>query len=559
VDASATGSPGATPAAATVRRGGPGSRLIRWGRALRGRGGLRILAALAGGLTLYGSFAPSTQWWAAIAGTALLGLAVAGTSWRSGYGLGFLFGLAFYLPLLTWSNIYVGDLPWIALSTAEALLLGIAGALIAVVSRRLPLWPVFAAAAWVAGEALRARFPFGGFPWGTVAFSQPDGPLLPTAALLGSAGLTFLTVLAGFAVAALLRLGWDRRRGRAVRRAPLLVAVGLVLAPFLLGVVGRAAEVDPTAYPSTTIAVIQGNVPEPGLEFNARRRAVTDMHVAETQKLAAAVRAGTAPKPQLVIWPENASDIDPYRNADAAAEISAAARDIGVPILVGAVVDSGQPGQSYNRGIVWDPATGPGEYYDKRHPVPFGEYMPYRSFFRIFSDQVDLLRGGFLPGDRPGNLDVGGVAVGDVICFEVAYDELVTDVVTGGAQVLVVQTNNATFGWTDETYQQQAMSRVRAAEHGREVLIAATSGVSAAIRTDGSVESSIPLFTPGYLTPQVPLITAKTFGTVLGTPVEWTLTALAPVALLIAWVVVRRRRPSATAPAGSPAEESTEK
>src|SRR6185312_12345205 len=290
VDASATGSPGATPAAATVRRGGPGSRLIRWGRALRGRGGLRILAALAGGITLYGSFAPSTQWWAAIAGTALLGLAVAGTSWRSGYGLGFLFGLAFYLPLLTWSNIYVGDLPWIALSTAEALLLGIAGALIAVVSRRLPLWPVFAAAAWVAGEALRARFPFGGFPWGTVAFSQPDGPLLPAAALLGSAGLTFLTVLAGFAVAALLRLGWDRRRGRAVRRAPLLVAVGLVLAPFLLGVVGRAAEVDPTAYPSTTIAVIQGNVPEPGLEFNARRRAVTDMHVAETQKLAAAVR-----------------------------------------------------------------------------------------------------------------------------------------------------------------------------------------------------------------------------------------------------------------------------
>ena len=158
-------------------------------------------------------------------------------------------------------------------------------------------------------------------------------------------------------------------------------------------------------------------------------------------------------------------------------------------------------------GIVWDPVTGPGETYDKRHPLPFGEYMPYRSFFRIFSDKVDLLRGTFLPGDVPGNLDVAGVNVGDVICFEVVYDDLVRDVVNGGAQVLVVQTNNATFGYTNETYQQQAMSRVRAVEHGREVLISSTSGVSAVIRPDGTVESTIPLFTPGYLTPTVPLIT----------------------------------------------------
>ena len=181
VDASSAGPPASPPAGATARRRSPGTLPVRWGRALRGSGGLRILAALAGGLTMYAAFAPSTQWWAAIVGSALLGLALAGTNWRSGYGLGFLFGLAFYLPLLTWANIYVGDLPWIALATAEALLLGIAGALIAVVSRRLPVWPVFAAAAWVAGEALQARFPFGGFPWGSVAFSQPDGPLLPAA------------------------------------------------------------------------------------------------------------------------------------------------------------------------------------------------------------------------------------------------------------------------------------------------------------------------------------------------------------------------------------------
>jgi apolipoprotein N-acyltransferase len=158
--------------------------------------------------------------------------------------------------------------------------------------------------------------------------------------------------------------------------------------------------------------------------------------------------------------------------------------------------------------------------------VPFAEYMPYRSFFRIFSSWVDRA-GSFLPGDAPGNLEVAGVDIGDVICFEVVYEHLVRDVVDGGAQVLVVQTNNATFGWTDETYQQQAMSRVRAVEHGREVLIAATSGVSAVIRPDGSVESTVPLFTPGFLTPSVPLISERTLGSVLGAPVEWAVTALA--------------------------------
>jgi apolipoprotein N-acyltransferase len=209
-------------------------------------------------------------------------------------------------------------------------------------------------------------------------------------------------------------------------------------------------------------------------------------------------------------------------------------------------------------GIVWDPVTGPGDTYTKRHPLPFGEYMPFRSFFRLFSDKVDLLRGTFLPGERPGNFDIAGVPIGDVICFEVVYDDLVRDVVAGGAQVLVVQTNNATFGYTDETYQQQAMSRVRAVEHGRSVLISSTSGVSTVVRPDGTIESSIPLFTPGYLTPTVPLIAATTPGTVLGAPLEWLIALITPAAL--AWVVVadrRRRRAVSAGPGAQPAADGT--
>jgi apolipoprotein N-acyltransferase len=535
--------------ASTIRRlrsdrsaGHPG-RLTRWRRAVVGPGGVRILAAAAGGLALYSAFAPSTRWWAAMLGFALFGLAVHGRSWRSGLGLGFVFGLTFYLPLLSFTNVYVGDFPWYALSVAEALLTAPVGALVAASSRRLPLWPAWAAAAWITGEALRARVPFGGFPWGGVAYSQAEGPLLPAASLLSATGLAFLTALAGFGVTQVIIVLAVQRRSW--RSAAALSAAATLLAPFVIGLLGLFTVQHGSDAPTETIAVIQGDVPRPGLEFNAERRAVLDLHAQRTHELAAAVRAGTSPKPSLVIWPENSTDIDPYRNADANAVISAAATDIGVPILVGAVVQADKPGEGYNMGIVWDPVSGPGATYTKRHPLPFGEYMPYRSFFRIFSDKVDLVRGTFLPGDVPGNLDVAGVNVGDVICFEVVYDNLVRDVVDGGAQVLVVQTNNATFGYTNETYQQQAMSRIRAVEHGREVLISSTSGVSAVIRPDGTVESTIPLFTPGYLTPSVPLITATTPGTVLGGPLEWVLALAAPLGLAGAVIASSRGRNTA--------------
>ena len=526
-----------------LRRAGQPGRMARFRRSLSGAGGLRVGAAAMGGYCLDLAFAPSPLWWMALIGIALFGLALHGRRTRPALGLGLLFGLAFYLPLLNWTTVYVGPVAT-ALAVAEALLLMPVGPLVAAASRRLPAWPVWAAAAWVAGEALRGRAPFGGFPWGGIAFSQPDGPLLPAASLVGASGLAFLTALGGFALTGIARTAWIHRRR--LRPILLLGPVVLVVVPFGLGLAGRAIEQSGAGAPTTHVAIVQGNVPEPGLEFNARRRLVLDMHAAETHKLAAAVRAGTATKPDLVIWPENASDIDPYVNADAAAVISSAVADIGVPVLVGAVVGSGTPGENYNMGIVWDPATGPAsklsdQTYSKMHPVPFGEYMPYRSFFRMFSAKVDLQQGQFLPGSRPGNLDVGGVKVGDVICFEVVYDDIVRAVVNGGAQVLVVQTNNATFGYTNETYQQQAMSRVRAVEHGREVLVSSTSGVSAVIRPDGSVESRIGLFTAGYLTATVPLISATTLGTVVGGYVEWTVSGAVVLALAGATLLSRRR------------------
>ncbi len=524
----------------------------RWA-SLRGVGGLRVLAALGGGLLVYAGFAPSTAWWAPIIGVALLGVAIHGRGWKAAAGLGFLFGAATLFPLLSWTNIYVGNVPWFALVIAESVLVMPAGVLIALASRHLPWWPAWAAAAWIAGEVLRGVFPFGGFPWANVAFTQASGPLLPLSAVVGEAGLGFAVALCGFALAELTRRSWRLYRSAGGAGAPALhravrvvtTPVIVVALPFLGAVLSQGAMLSGNGAPKKTVAMVQGNVPEPGLEFNARRRAVLDMHGEETARLAADIDDGVVPQPDMVLWSENSSDIDPYRDPDATAVINRAAREVGVPILVGAVVQSGTPGKVYNKAIVWDPVTGPGETYTKRHPVPFAEYVPYRDFFRFFSKQVDNVRADFLPGSKPGNLTIAGVPVGDVICFEVVEDGLVRDVVNGGAEMLVVQTNNATFGYTDETYQQQAMSRVRAVEYGREVLIVAISGVSAVIGPDGSVQDTLPLYTAGYMVPQVPLISDTTIATSLGAPVQWFLTAATPLALLALLFLRWRGRRSA--------------
>jgi apolipoprotein N-acyltransferase len=290
------------------------------------------------------------------------------------------------------------------------------------------------------------------------------------------------------------------------------------------------------------VAVIQGNVPRAGLDFNAQRRAVLDNHAARTEQLAIDVTAGRYPQPALVIWPENSSDIDPLRNPDARAVIDRAARSIGVPILVGAVLRT-DDGHATNTAIVWNASTGPGtgrgQRHDKRRLQPFGEYIPYRDFFRLFSPYVDLA-GNFVPGNGDGAVNLGPVRVGVATCSEVIFDDLVRQSVHSGAQLLAVPTNNATFGLTEMTYQQQAISRVRAVEHGRAVLVAATSGVSAVIAADGTVEQHTDLFTPDALVARVPLHSGTTLATRLGPVPEWSLAVLGVLGIAAALVMQRK-------------------
>ncbi len=268
-----------------------------------------------------------------------------------------------------------------------------------------------------------------------------------------------------------------------------------------------------------TVAIVQGNVPRLGLDFNEQRRKVLDNHVQATLALAAKVTAGTAARPDLVIWPENSSDIDPLvsEDSDAQALINQAADAINAPILVGAVLDGPGPTHARNAAILWLPHTGPDidQLYVKRHPVPFAEYMPLRSVARLVTDKVDLVRVDFVAGDSPGVVRTNSGILGDVICFEVAYDGIVRDTVTGGAQLLTVQTNNATFNRA-EAEQQLAMVRLRAVEHGRSALMASTVGVSAFVDAHGTVSQATSFDTPSVILAQLRLSDTRTLATDIG-------------------------------------------
>ncbi|MFJ5151502.1 apolipoprotein N-acyltransferase [Streptomyces sp. NPDC088353] len=482
-------------------------------------------AAALSGVLLYFSFPPRPLWWLALPAFAVFGGMLRGRTWKAALGLGYLFGLGFLLPLLVWTGVEVGPGPWLALVAVEAVFVALVGAGVAAVSR-LPVWPLWAAAVWIAGEAVRARVPFHGFPWGKIAFGQADGVFLPLAAVGGTPVLGFAVALCGFGLCEAVRPAVRGQREGAVRRPAAAAALLSVAVPVAGALAARPLVSDKAEDGTATVALVQGNVPRAGLEFNAQRRAVLDYHARETERLAQAVKAGKAAKPDFVLWPENSSDIDPLVNPDARAVISMAVRAVGVPVSVGGVVE--RDGELFNEQILWDPAKGPTQTYDKRQIQPFGEYLPLRPLLgAINKDWTSMVRQDFSRGDKPGVFTIDGTKVGLATCYEAAFDWAVRDTVTSGAQMISVPSNNATFDRSEMTYQQLAMSRIRAVEHSRTVTVPVTSGVSAIIMPDGRITQKTGMFVPGYLVQKVPLRSSETPATRLGTLPELALVLVA--------------------------------
>ncbi|MGV1007886.1 MAG: apolipoprotein N-acyltransferase [Dermatophilaceae bacterium] len=493
----------------------------------------RLLLALAAGGVLCLAFPAYGFWVLAPVGVALLALATQGVGWRAGFGLGVVTGLAFFLPTLSWSGIVVGTLPWLALALLQALFVGVAG-LTSALGQRTGVSPLVTALSWVLSEALRDRVPYGGFPWVRLAFSQADSPMGRLASVAGAPGVTFVVALAGGLLA--VAISYAVRRRRPTRGAAAAIgAVAVVLAGLLVRL--------PVDGPTARVLAVQGNVPRAGLDFNAERRQVLDNHVSTTLAALDAARAAGEPAPELVVWPENSSDIDPTRNPDAHEQIMRATDAAGVPLIIGALLYEPAPLIS-NVTLMYLPGQGLVQTYVKQHPVPFAEYIPSRAFYRMFSSAVDLLRVDQAAGSEPGIFHVGTpsgqqIVAGASICFEVAYDDLVRANVLAGSNLLLVQTNNATFGYSAESEQQLAISRIRAIEHGRSVVHVSTVGVSGLILADGTVHEQTSLFQAAALADDLPLRDSRTLATLIGPWPEYG----ACLALLV--LLVSRNRPRA--------------
>ncbi|MBO0774990.1 MAG: apolipoprotein N-acyltransferase, partial [Actinobacteria bacterium] len=501
------------------------------------------LAALAGGLALAAAFPPAGIWPLAVAGPALLAVALWRQGLRASLLIGLIFGAALFVPLLSWV-LNVAWYAWAALAGADTvvfavLVLGLRLLL------RLPAWPLAFAGWWVAAEGVRDRWPWGGFPWGRLAMSQASAPDARWAAIGGAPLVTFLVALTGGLLAWLLLTrpgpgrGWRRRRPLALPAVTLAVVAGLAAAGPLLPPIGNAATA-----PAVTIAAVQGNVPHArDLPSLLRATTVTANHATATQRLAAQVRAGRRPAPDLVIWPENSTDIDPMRYPPVYREIAGAAAAIGRPLLVGAILQD----PVRNAGLLWLPGRGPVAAYVKRQLVPFGEVIPFRGLLSHITSLVNLQPRNFTPGHGAVVFRTGKVRLGDVICYEVGFDGLVHSEVTAGANLLAVQTNDATFevdGQLGETLQQLAMARIRAIETGRAVVVASTTGVSAVIAPDGTLIAHTRTWRQAVLEARVPLLTAATVADRIGAWPEYVIIALTVAALAGAAAGAgRERRP----------------
>lgn len=453
----------------------------------------------------------------AYVGIALLSLSLYGLSIRRSFLVGGLFGLGFFLPHLWWAEVAVGGpTGWLALTLLQSTAVALFGAAtaaarrLAAVRRHGLLEVLVLAVLWVAVEQLRSRVPFGGFPWGLLAFSQTDSPLLGLAPLGGAPLVSGATVVVGASLAVAVRAARHAGRLRSTV-VPLAAAVAVAGVPGLL----------PLATSSETgvlrVGAIQGDVPVRGADAMAQARQVAANHAEGTRTL---LRRSSAVALDLVVWPESASDIDPRTDDALGAEISALAREADVPILLGTQRFEGDV--RYNDYVVWAPVEGAVDVYTKQRPVPFGEYVPFRDLLRRVAPAVDRISVDMVAGRSVALVEVPitslgrSVPIATAICFEVADDELIRQGIRAGGELLVIPTNNASFGYTQESTQQLAMSRFRAAEHARATIQVSTVGVSAVIAPDGEVLDETGLFSSDQMLEAVPLRTSLTLVDRLG-------------------------------------------
>ena len=420
-----------------------------------------LLSALSG-LLLSGAFEPIAKWW--LAPTAIIVHMYEINRSDRKLLSAFIFAFTFNAILLHWTSTYVGSTPWIILAFGLSILY----MPLALIGRwGIAAYPLI----FVILEEVRNRFPFGGFGWARLAYSQADSPYALIAARGGAIALSAITLLiAGFAYFAF------------TKRVEILFIVPLLTLLMPNNIIEAS---------QTSVLMVQGNVPELGLDFNARAKQVFNNHVKQT-------RIALQDKRQIdfVIWPENSVDVDPFTNKDVFAELDS----FDQPLVIGAIVGKGE--QLLNTSIFWNEKKQ--DIYVKQHLTPFGEYIPLRSIAEKISPLVNQVND-FSPGDQQKIFTVGDAKIAPVICFELLDDEILVQAAKK-SNIFVVQTNSATFGTSAESAQQLSITRIRAIEHSRNVASVSTTGYSAIIDYKGKVLQKTSMGTAEHVFADVGLI-----------------------------------------------------
>nr|WP_318391068.1 apolipoprotein N-acyltransferase [Microbacterium liquefaciens] len=490
-----------------------------------------VLAAALAALAMDLAYPEAAIWILAFPATALLLVALIGRRFGGALLVGLVYGILFFGLLVSWTSRYLGPVPWAALSVVEGVLTAVALVPIALAYRWMPKafpgtagrllgLPTVIAALWVGRELFIGSWPYGGFPWARIGMSQAESPLASVTSWVGVSGLSFLMVLVVAMLIEVVRL-------RAWRGPILLIAPAAVLAVLLF------TPLFPTSPSgSLRIAAVQGNGPTG--YFDDREA----FAVIQAQTEATAPLYGE--DVDLLVWPEGSLDGDPFQIDDLARRMTLVANRIDAPLLANAA--TGRDDRFFNTSMLWNADGTATQLHDKRHPVPFGEYVPDRAFFNALApDLIGLIQREYTPGPNPPIMDVGDVRVGLAICFDVIYDDVIWQGLNSGAEVLVFQTNNADFRGTDENLQQLAFARMRAIETGRSVVNVSTVGTSQVIRADGSTVTSLDADEAGAMLEDVELRSGLTAGVVLGPWVQAILLWGGLGALLVGWWRARRR------------------
>jgi apolipoprotein N-acyltransferase len=426
---------------------------------------------------------------------------------------GFAFALGFTLPLLHWSSTYVGIWPWLILSIGEALLIA---PFAWVANQRGLVLLITTPSLWVILEWFRTNYPFGGFGWGRAGFIAVGTPFSQMLSLGGVPLASFTVVFLGV----LLYLAFIKFN---FRYFPLLLIVFANL--FIPNTASNVNNV-------LKIAAVQGSVPDLGLDFNSQRMAVLNNHLQLTKNWKSQANRPANFEPDLFIWPENASDVNPL--TEAKDQINDLVNFLEKPLVVGGVGNSNS--RPTNLSILWEPKSEPTEIYSKRHLAPFGEVMPLRSLAEFVSPLAKNVTD-FQAGDNAVIFEVGQSKILPAICFEILDDSLLRSGIKN-ANLIVAQTNNATFGKSAESDQQLQITRARAIESGRSIVVVSTVGNTALINQSGKIGSILPKFNPGILYGEVNLSSARTSANWLSVRVEQGCFAV----IVILFLSILRRR-----------------